>query len=272
MADPPTPAQIEHALTLPGGGALKLKPGQFTDDGELTLTLLDAMGGTANFNLDKIATAYTNWLMSGPPDVGITTRAAFRSSGKSTTPANDMIARAKQNDPVGRGESNGALMRCTPLAQFVETSPHFIALEASLTHPGNNVIVSCNLIYLTAINSAGDLEKVKKYVATSPNLHEKVVGWFYDGISHSFQRDPTFTPHGRSCGHVRYAFTLAMHHLAAHTPNFLDAMRHVLSFGGDTDTNCAIVGGLVSTWAPPPEELVRKLYYRGSASPEPHAK
>jgi ADP-ribosyl-[dinitrogen reductase] hydrolase len=47
-----------------------------------------------------------------------------------------------------------------------------------------------------------------------------------------------------SAGFVRYAFTLAFHHLWKQMP-FADGICETLCRGGDTDTDAAVVGGLL---------------------------
>jgi len=41
-----TAEDVEHALTMPGGGTWNVAPGQVTDDGELTMSLLNALAQT----------------------------------------------------------------------------------------------------------------------------------------------------------------------------------------------------------------------------------
>jgi ADP-ribosyl-[dinitrogen reductase] hydrolase len=67
-------------------------------------------------------------------------------------------------------------------------------------------------------------------------------------------------------GFVRHGFTLAFHHLRKRTP-FPDAICQTLCRGGDTDTNAAIVGGLLGALhgaAAIPEPMAAPvLAYRG---------
>ena len=43
-----TAADVEHALAMPGGGTWAVAPGQVTDDGELTMSLLNALVASPN--------------------------------------------------------------------------------------------------------------------------------------------------------------------------------------------------------------------------------
>lgn len=49
----PRPADIEYALSMPGGGVLQLAPGQITDDGELTLCLSQALLESRNSEVEN---------------------------------------------------------------------------------------------------------------------------------------------------------------------------------------------------------------------------
>src|SRR5262245_40796271 len=73
----PDQDEVVHALTMPGGGAWELAPGQVTDDGELTLTLVDTLAGCAQFPEEEVAAAYVAWANSRPFDIGTTTKQAL---------------------------------------------------------------------------------------------------------------------------------------------------------------------------------------------------
>lgn len=68
----PTPGECEDALLrMPGGGVFNLAPGQFTDDGEMTVTLLHALSrGKGEYVLSEVATGYAEWAASMPFDKG----------------------------------------------------------------------------------------------------------------------------------------------------------------------------------------------------------
>ena len=68
----PTRHDVDHAMTFPGGGVFDLAPGQFTDDGEMTVTLVNALvenGGV--YELEAVAKSYSDWAESKPFDIGI---------------------------------------------------------------------------------------------------------------------------------------------------------------------------------------------------------
>lgn len=75
-------------MTMPGGGPHKVAPGQITDDGELTLSLLNGLvKGNGKLDMKEITISYAKWIKSNPFDVGATTRKAlFRCDDKKPQP------------------------------------------------------------------------------------------------------------------------------------------------------------------------------------------
>ena len=58
----PTELEVERALDMPGGGVLNLAPGQYTDDGELTVTLLHVLAQNQGiYEVEQVARAYAEW-------------------------------------------------------------------------------------------------------------------------------------------------------------------------------------------------------------------
>lgn len=66
-------------MQMPGGGPHHCAPGQFTDDSELAMCLLQALANGQKGVLlkDDVAKMYGKWLGSNPFDIGFTTRNAL---------------------------------------------------------------------------------------------------------------------------------------------------------------------------------------------------
>src|SRR5262245_57296148 len=66
---------VAHALSFPGGGPWLVAPGQITDDGELTLSLLAALVDARSGRSPAACAAerYAAWVESQPFDIGTTT-------------------------------------------------------------------------------------------------------------------------------------------------------------------------------------------------------
>lgn len=140
---PPTREQVDRAMTLPGGGMLNVAPGQVTDDGELMLALLTALAADvdnndndASFPARAVARRYIEWHRSMPFDIGMTCARAFAFS----TDDEDMSEKAARYSMLN--ESNGAAMRCAPIAVWgacrgmdVATIEAHARADARLSHP-----------------------------------------------------------------------------------------------------------------------------------------
>jgi ADP-ribosyl-[dinitrogen reductase] hydrolase len=238
-----TPGDVEVAMTLPGGGAHRVAPGQITDDGELTLCLARSLAGRTTWDPEPVARAYRDWMGSRPFDVGGTTATAFGPAlGVHEGVAARMAAAAQGS--LG-SKANGAMMRQSGLGAWSWRLTPAEAAEAAradarLSHPNLSCQDSC-AAYVCAIRHLvihpGDAEGARvaaRAVAQEPEVR----GWLDDA-------DRGALPPGSPMdGFVRIAFTHAMYHLRLRTP-WPEAIRAVLAIGGDTDTNACIVGGLL---------------------------
>ena len=67
---------VENALTFPGGGVMRVEPGQITDDSEMAMCILHGLklSGPNTFSKREIAKQYIKWYNSNPFDMGMTTR------------------------------------------------------------------------------------------------------------------------------------------------------------------------------------------------------
>lgn len=113
-----TPDEIAHQhgkhCRLIGGGWLKLKPGQVTDDTEMALTLGRTLIDRQGWDATAVCQAFAGWLRGSPVDVGNTCRRGIRrfiTDGTVTAPPNDGDA------------GNGAAMRTLPVALATLNDP-----------------------------------------------------------------------------------------------------------------------------------------------------
>ncbi|MGF1640573.1 MAG: ADP-ribosyl-[dinitrogen reductase] hydrolase [Rhodospirillales bacterium] len=100
-------AQYGKHCRIIGGGWLKLKPGQVTDDTEMTLSVGRAIVAAGGWDVRAVCDAFAHWLRGVPADVGNTCRRGIRRflhEGTVSTPPNEGDA------------GNGACMRNLPVA------------------------------------------------------------------------------------------------------------------------------------------------------------
>jgi ADP-ribosyl-[dinitrogen reductase] hydrolase len=212
-----------------GGGWLRLKPGQVTDDTTMSLALGAAIladGGTV-WPL-SCARDLDGWMRARPVDIGNTVRRnliAFRQSG-------DPVAPPSEHDA-----GNGATMRVLPvaLATFGKNNATIkaaIAAQAHVTHHNPVSDAVCEvLVFMVhdALRGASlrDLyrDRIQPFVAAHPEF--------------------TFRPKRRDnpSGWVVETMQAVLQALLD-TGSFEDCLIDVVNRGGDADTTGAIAGML----------------------------
>jgi ADP-ribosyl-[dinitrogen reductase] hydrolase len=105
-----TPREIAANIgvhdTITGGGWLRLKPGQVTDDTTMSLALGDAIVARRGWDLREVAERYVDWMRAMPVDCGHTCRRGIRRY------LTDGSLQAEYHD----GDAgNGAVMRNLPV-------------------------------------------------------------------------------------------------------------------------------------------------------------
>eukprot|EP00834_Sanchytrium_tribonematis_P001404 NODE_34_length_36538_cov_0.612854.p12 type:complete len:315 gc:universal NODE_34_length_36538_cov_0.612854:20779-21723(+) len=232
--------EVDNAMKMPGGGVMKMGPGQITDDSELSLCL--AYGLQKGFEIDAIAKNYHEWYKSCPPDIGNTCRNAFSSK-------NSAKMYRKSKDLNGNSQANGALMRLVPLAIFTRNMSENVIVEKAkmdceLSHP-NPITVDCNCVYSLALayllKNSGDSKGCISYIEKcflKYKFNAEVYQWFKSSTTDNEIDCLT------NIGHVKHAFMLSFYCLRKHL-SYEAAIKDVLKRGGDTDTNAAICGGIL---------------------------
>ena len=251
---PITAGDVAHALTMPGGGTWSVAPGQITDDGELTMSLLHALVEAPESPRSAAAARYAAWVASAPFDIGNTTARSLGCLREAVFAARardaglDVAMTEAARERCMTSKANGSLMRATPLgvwgagrddARLIGAAQD----DARLSHP-NRACVDAGVAYVLAIASLvrvpGDAARAVETATSWARAHadDEVQGWLEEALAGT---SVAYTPQD---GFVRIAFTHAFRHLHLGT-SYVDALRETLAGGGDTDTNACIVGGLV---------------------------
>lgn len=258
LANPPTAEEVRWAMAMSGGGVMQVAPGQITDDGELTLSLLQALAESQGFDLEAIARSYARWIESEPFDIGITTSSSLGSYASSQWQdvwRKEGYAAVMQRAAATycmESKANGSLMRAAPLGVWGyrledEELARYAMLDSQLSHPNLccGYAVACYAIAIaTLMQHPGErkiaFNRAKSWLESQAESDERteVSEWFQDAENN---RDIPYAP---QIGFVKIAFTHAFRHLYWGT-NYESAIAQTLAGGGDTDTNACIVGGLI---------------------------
>lgn len=247
----PTKPEIDEAMGLKGGGIWKVAPGQVTDDTELTIQLFKALHEYENDDTldvdvgveEYISKRYIEWFKSRPFDIGITTRNAFQGA----TSACSMYDNAKAMS--ANSESNGALMRCIPLAIYAfnhqlnsKDTLELVKKDVYLTHCKRTVanavfVYVCILIYLFKNKGQMKDDFETQLLRLADTLDDERI----ENIVKNYNKPRDYT---KNIGWDVHALSLVLYCLM-NKLSFRESVRYVLKLGGDTDTNCCIVSGII---------------------------
>lgn len=222
-----TPAEIHatHGVhrKIVGGGWLHLKPGQVTDDTEMSLCIARALVAAGGWDLPGIADNFVAWMRGKPIDIGATCRRGIRDymlKGQLETPANDWDA------------GNGGVMRMLPVALFtlgdLGLLEHCAHAQARLTHNHPLSDAACVAV--------GRLVQQALLGADRHQLHQVA--------RELVATHPTFRFNdyrGRAGGYVVETLQTVFHHFFS-TATFEECLVGVVNQGGDADTTGAIAG------------------------------
>jgi ADP-ribosyl-[dinitrogen reductase] hydrolase len=226
-----------------GGGWLDLAPGEITDDTQLTLALawsLDADG----LDMPAFADGLLAWFDAKPKDIGNTTRAALDALAAGS-PWDRAGEAALGRLPATTTASNGAVMRCAPVALRFRTDPDRL-VEASLasariTHAEPRAAwatVAVNQAIVHLLNGGDRAGAPDAAVRGIPN----------DDVRRAVLDGPS-KPRAaiRASGYAIHTLEAAFWSLL-HAVNAEDAIVSAVAFGEDADTSGAVAGALAGAW------------------------
>lgn len=232
-----TPREItqRHGVhrEITGGGWLRLKPGQVTDDTTMSLALGEALllGQRTGrpFDVSLMADAFVGWWRGKPVDCGNTCRRGIMR----------YLADGSLEAPMNEGDAgNGALMRNLPVAlatlgrrdQLWQTSRQ----QARITHH-HPLSDAATLAFGDMLHALLSQAEPQQTVPVCRALADDLVA-----------RHPVFRfdPYpGRATGYVVDTVQTVLHYFFAQT-DFESAVVGAVNQGSDADTTGALVGML----------------------------
>ena len=235
-------AQYGVLRKIVGGGWLKLKPGDVTDDTQMSLCIARSLAAVG-WSPSEIAERFALWFKGWPVDVGNTCRrgiARFINHGTLAGPFNEGDA------------GNGAAMRVAPVA-LVTLADSFLlerwAVEQGhITHNHPLSDAACVLV--------GRLIHLGCTGHPRARLQREV-----DGVIRQFPSF-RFSPYrGLATAYVVDTMQTVLHHFLS-THSFEECLVATVNQGGDADTTGAIAGAIAGAFyglAQLPQHWVRKL-------------
>lgn len=221
------PGEIRYKYKLHnkiiGGGWLNLKPGQVTDDTQMSLCIARAIDETGDWDRLRIMELFAKWLKTRPVDVGATCRRS--------------ISRYIIKGEIGKEYSdwdagNGAVMRMAPVALFALGDDALLRTlavdQARLTHHNQLSDAGCVAV--------GRLVQQAMLGADRPALHKIVRELIRD-----YPKFQCLRYRGGASAYVVETLQTVFHYFFG-TAHFEECLVGVVNQGGDADTTGAIAG------------------------------
>jgi ADP-ribosyl-[dinitrogen reductase] hydrolase len=217
-----------------GGGWLRLRKGQITDDTEMSLALGGAILSAGGVEAQSIAAAFSDWMRTKPVDIGHTVRrgiAHFRQTGQVEVAENTYDA------------GNGACMRALPIAIFT------LGADAQAVAEANRI--QSHVTHHSQLADAGTLTVVRMVQAAllggaKSHLKELADALVAQEPQYRYDRRRMENPGGYIVETLRAVFQSLFA-----TDSFETALVDVVNRGGDADTTGAILGMIAGAFYGP---------------------
>ncbi|MGJ4880898.1 MULTISPECIES: ADP-ribosyl-[dinitrogen reductase] hydrolase [unclassified Bradyrhizobium] len=218
-------AQYAMHRDIIGGGWLKLRPGEVTDDTEMSLALGRSLIRKRGFDARDVCEEFAAWLRTGPADVGNTCRRGIRR----------YVMHGTVEGVYAEGDAgNGAAMRVLPVALATLEAPDnaetWTLAQARATHHHPLSDDACiALVRMTHALLLGEGQDAVRREA------DALIGK---------HRAFSFVPYpGRSSAFVVDTMQTVLHHYLA-ADSFTECLVQTVNQGGDADTTGALAGML----------------------------
>ena len=208
-----------------GGGWLKLKAGQITDDTQMSLALGNAIIARGGWDTRTAADAFVTWLNSKPVDVGNTCRRGIRRY---------MLDGSLEAPPNEGDAGNGACMRNLPVALATlgdtQAFEDWTLAQCHITHhhPLSDAATLALGNMVQQLLQGGGIKACRAEANQLLSLHPK------------FRFDPY---PGRATAYILDTVQTVLHYFFR-TDSFESCVTDVVNRGEDADTTGALAGML----------------------------
>jgi len=214
--------------------------GQVTDDTEMTFALYAALiknGGI--YDAETVIFEYMNWAESAWA-LGKNTRTLFKNIKTIKG------YRERQSKLTADNQSNGSLMRCSPLALLGEDWKNDVREDCRLTNP-SPVNIHAELLYVKALRMALAGKSKKEIIQEIvKRATEYKIPEVSNALHHATFKDKPWDL-TENKGWVLHAFYCAMWGFI-HFDDYKSAIDAIILRYGDCDTNAAIAGNLLGAY------------------------
>lgn len=250
----PTKMKENPATTMTGYGTYNQPAGSWSDDSSMTLATMDSLINGVDY--DDMMTKFNQWISEGK----YTPRGEVFDYGNTTYNAlmeYPLYPPLECGLTYERSNGNGSLMRIMPVIIYANSKQLNIKEQmtlvdnvSSLTHAHPFSKASCNIyniIVQEVLNNPNKnlkelinigIDKSRKYYENDE------YPCFNKLYSHLFSKDESEIA---SSGYVVDSLEVALYS-CYHTSSYKEAVLKSINYGGDTDTNAIITGGLAGLY------------------------
>ena len=247
------PGSFDPIEDMMGGGPFALRPGEWTDDTSMALSLAESLIERRGFDPIDQLERYCRWYRQGHLssngrcfDIGNTVRQALHRFERTRAPY------CGSTDPQAAG--NGSIMRLAPVPLFYARRPREAAERAAdssrTTHGAPEAVDACRYLAALLIGAVSGVAKevlladrftpvpgVWDQAPLAPRIAEIASGSFK-------RREP---PEIRGTGYVVASLEAALWALHRST-SFRDGVLLAVNLGDDADTTGAVYGQLAGAY------------------------
>ena len=260
-----------------GGGPFALKPGEWTDDTAMALSLADTLLDDAGFDEAALMRRFVAWRDRGDYsctgtcfDIGLTVSGALQRWQQTGNPV------AGATDPMSAG--NGSLMRLAPVAishwSDRDSLCSLARRQSATTHGAPEAVDAC-VAFANVLADAIEGKPRSEVMRSRATNYAGKIRPIMSGSWRGKRRNEI-----ESSGYVAHSLEAALW-AVGRTATFRDAVLLAANLGGDADTTAAITGQLAGTlygatgipaewleklsWRTKIEKTARSLYARSLA-------
>jgi ADP-ribosyl-[dinitrogen reductase] hydrolase len=229
-----------------GGGFFQWSVGSYTDDGQMMMCLLESLvetnktsRGRVGLDLNDLGNRFIGWYNSHPPDMGTTVR-----QGIERLIAGIPAAYAGSDSPDS--QSNGAVMRCAPVAVLwhkPDQLPQLLRdswLSAAPTHRSIVGAGGCAVVNTFIASFINGLSFEEAFVRVLKIADQE---WY----THLMTWNEQGRPHKGNTGWVVSTVLTSLHCLLT-TQSYEGAVIKAVNGGDDADTVGAVTGELAGAF------------------------
>lgn len=231
--------------------------GQVSDDTEMTLIILKSIIKFHGiYNKRHVLQEYLNWANDKRNFyLGRNTRSLFK--GVKTIKGYEKRFKKKTKEEHKKNQSNGALMRCSPLALIIKHLRYSIVEDCSLTNK-NTICLMVNWLYCIILSDLYENKPVKEIFKRIVNIVDNTTKYnkqYKDDLDRMESFNSIFKvlkqAENKEKRNIDYKKGWCLHALYCavycllYFDQYHEAMKWIIDQKGDTDTNAAISGAVM---------------------------